>query len=78
MRFFGENTKYISKNNRTAVHILDYDEFNIYTSIEDVENYIESLISEGIEIKEEAYQRCIGKFGTDFKAIIDAIFQEEE
>ena len=35
------------------MHILDYDEFNIYTTPTDVENYIENLINEGIEIKEE-------------------------
>jgi len=38
------------------MHILDYDEFNIYTTPTDVENYIESLINEGIEIKEEIYK----------------------
>ena len=33
--------------------ITDYDEFNIYTTIEDVENYIESLFMRGYESKEE-------------------------
>lgn len=56
------------------MHILDYDEFNIYTTPSDVENYIESLINEGIEIKEEIYNKCISYFGTDLKHIIDDIF----
>jgi hypothetical protein len=56
------------------MHILDYDEFNIYTTPSDVENYIESLINEGIEIKEEIYSKCISYFGVDLKHIIDEIF----
>jgi hypothetical protein len=56
------------------MHILDYDEFNIYTTPSDVENYIESLINEGIEIKEEIYNKCISYFGADLKHIIDDIF----
>jgi hypothetical protein len=58
------------------MHILDYDEFNIYTTPNDIENYIESLINEGVEIKEEAYSRCISYFGEDLKHIIDIFFYE--
>lgn len=60
------------------MYILDYDEFNIYTTPNDVENYIESLIKEGIEIKEEIYNKCISYFGKDLKNIIDDIFFYEE
>lgn len=56
------------------MHILDYDEFNIYTTPNDVENYIERLISEGIEIKEDAYGKCINHFGIELKHIIDDLF----
>lgn len=56
------------------MHILDYDEFNIYTTPNDVENYIESLINEGIEIKEELYVKCISHFGIELNHIIDDIF----
>lgn len=56
------------------MNILHYDEFNIYTTPTDVENYIESLINEGIEIKEEVYNKCINYFGVDFKSVIDDIF----
>jgi hypothetical protein len=34
------------------MHLLDYDEFNIYTTIEDVEEYVEKLINEGYEFSE--------------------------
>lgn len=60
------------------MNILDYDEFNIYTTPNDVENYIESLIKEGIEIKEEIYSKCISYFGVDLKHIIDEIFFYDE
>jgi hypothetical protein len=60
------------------MHILDYDEFNIYTTPSDVENYIEGLINEGIEIKEEIYKKCLSHFGIDLKNIIDDIFFYDE
>jgi len=59
------------------MHILDYDEFNIYTTAADVESYIEDLINEGIEIKEEIYNHCINYFGIDLKNIIDDVFGSE-
>lgn len=60
------------------MHIIDYDEFNIYTTPNDVENYIEGLINEGIELKEEIYSKCLSYFGVDLKHIIDDIFFYEE
>lgn len=60
------------------MHILDYDEFNIYTTTSDVESYVESLIREGIAIKEEAYEKCLEYFGIELKHMIDAIFFEEQ
>jgi hypothetical protein len=57
--------------------IPDYDEFNIYTSIDDVENYVEQLILEGYELKEEIYTLCLNHFGKDFQSIIDIIFEYE-
>ena len=59
------------------MHILDYDEFNIYTTSGDVESYIESLIKEGISLKEEAYERCLEYFGFELKGLIDTIFFDE-
>ena len=54
-----------------------YDEFNIYTSIDDVENYVEQLILEGYELKEEIYTLCLKLFVKDFQSIIDIIFEYE-
>jgi hypothetical protein len=58
--------------------ILDYDEFNIYTTPGDVESYIESLIEEGIHLKDEIYDRCLGYFGEDLKHLIDIVFRDED
>ena len=60
------------------MHLLDYDEFNIYTSSCDIENYIESLIEEGIVIKDDIYEKCISYFGDDLRNLIDSIFDIEE
>jgi hypothetical protein len=58
--------------------VPDYDEFNIYTSIDDVENYVEELLSQGYELKEEIYTLCLGYFGKDFQDIIDIYFNYED
>jgi hypothetical protein len=58
--------------------IKDYDEFNIYSSIEEVENYVGKLISEGFEKKEEIYNLCLEHFGNEWTAIIDSLFSDEE
>jgi len=71
--------KYIVyKNNLPTMLITDYDEFNIYTTIEDVENYVNALISEGYEIKEEIYTMCITHFGGGYTDIIDKLFNDED
>ena len=59
-------------------HMIDYDEFNIYTNITDIENYIESLIEEGIVIKDDVYEKCLSYFGQDLTNLIDSIFRIEE
>jgi hypothetical protein len=56
--------------------ILDYDEFNAYTTESDVVEYVESLISEGVE--EGLYERCLEYFGDGLKTIIDSLFSIEE
>ncbi len=60
------------------MYILDYDEFNIYTTTSDVESYIESLIDQGMRLKEEIYERCISYFGEEMKPLIDETFSSDE
>jgi hypothetical protein len=58
--------------------IQDYDEFNIYTTIEDIENYVNALISEGYEIKEEIHNMCVTHFGSNYHSTIDKLFNDED
>lgn len=58
--------------------IQDYDEFNIYTTIEDIENYVNALISEGYEIKEEIHTMCVNHFGINYHNTIDNLFNDED
>ena len=55
--------------------VPDYDEFNIYTSVDDVENYVKHLVSQGYELKEEIYRLCMEHFGIEFQDIIDIFFE---
>lgn len=59
------------------MHVLDYDEFNIYTNEADVQNYIQGLIEEGIQLKDELYKACLSHFGQDLRGIIDSLFDTE-
>lgn len=58
--------------------LLDYDEFNIYTNVDDLEIFVENLLTQGIELKEEVYNKCLEHFGGDFKDVIDIFFEYED
>ncbi len=58
--------------------IQDYDDFNIYTTNEDVENYIESLFVKGFESKDEIYSMCLDFFGHNNINLIDNLFNDED
>jgi hypothetical protein len=60
------------------MHILDYDEFNIYTTVDDVKEYVNELLSEGYEFSEEIYTMCMNHFGGGYADIIDKLFNDEE
>lgn len=55
-----------------------YDEFCVYTTQEDVEFYVESLIKSGIETEKDIYHKCIEYFGQDFSRIIEYIVYGED
>ena len=58
--------------------VPDYDEFNIYTSVDDIETYVQQLLSQGYELKEEIYTLCLKHFGKEFQDIIDIFFEYED
>jgi F0F1-type ATP synthase delta subunit len=51
-----------SKNAKMSMFIIDYDEFGIYTTEEEVKNYVESLIISG-EKKDSILEKCQSEFG---------------
>ncbi len=58
--------------------IPDYDEFNIYTTMDDVEYYVDQLLIQGFELKEEIYSMCLRHFGSDLKHLVDIFFRDED
>ena len=58
--------------------VPDYDEFNIYTSIDDIEIYVDQLLEQGYELKEEIYTLCLDHFGIEFQDLIDIFFEIDE
>ena len=58
--------------------VPDYDEFNIYTSIDDIEIYVDQLLEQGYELKEEIYRLCLEHFGIEFQDLIDIFFNDHE
>lgn len=54
-----------------------YDEFNIYTSVDDIEVYVHQLLSQGYELKEEIYTLCLKHYGEEFRDVIDIFFENE-
>lgn len=58
--------------------IPDYDEFNIYTTIEDVQNYIISLVQKGYDSREEIYSMCLEYFGQNYTGMIDDLMNDED
>jgi hypothetical protein len=45
------------------MEILYYDEFSTYTTIEDINSYVKELISQGIDLKDDIYSKCLDYFG---------------
>lgn len=58
--------------------VPDYDEFNIYTSLDDVEFYVKHLLKQGYENKEEIYTLCLEHFGSEFQDLLDIFFEVNE
>jgi hypothetical protein len=55
--------------------ILDYDEFGIYTTTDDVKNYISQLFESGIESETEIYELCLNHFGNIYDIIDSALYE---
>jgi hypothetical protein len=60
------------------MYIPDYDEFLIYTTKEEILNFVESLIRNGINSTEEVLEKSVNHFGGDFYEIIKYIILNDE
>jgi hypothetical protein len=55
--------------------IQTYDEFSVYTTYEDVKNFVNELIDGGIVEDFEIYERCVQNFGRYFNTDIDSLYK---
>jgi hypothetical protein len=55
-----------------------YDEFGIYTSIDDVSQFVASLFETGISSEEEVVSNCLDKFGSDNFDLIEKVLYGED
>jgi len=54
-------------------HILHHDEFSIYTTTEEIFEFIDELIESGFSNELEIYDKCIERFGDYFTQHIDRL-----
>jgi hypothetical protein len=55
-----------------------YDEFGIYTTIDDVKRFVSSLFATGISSEEEIVSNCIDEFGSDNFDLIEKVLYGED
>jgi hypothetical protein len=54
-------------------HILHHDEFSIYTTTEEIFEFIDELIESGFSNEFDIYDKCIEKFGEYFNQHIELL-----
>jgi hypothetical protein len=54
-------------------HTLHYDEFSIYTTRDEIFEFIENLLENGISNELEIYDLCIEEFGKYFTQHIESL-----
>jgi hypothetical protein len=55
-----------------------YDEFGIYTSVDDIKSFISSLFETGISSEEEVVSNCLIEFGDDNFDLIEKVLYGED
>ncbi len=58
--------------------IPQYDEFGIYTTVEDVKIFVTSLIEQGISSEEEVFSNCVLEFGKSHFDLIERVLYGED
>ena len=59
-------------------NIPQYDEFGIYTTVEDVKNFVTSLFERGISSEEEVFSNCVLEFGKSHFNLIERVLYGED
>jgi hypothetical protein len=54
-------------------HILHHDEFSVYTTTDEIFNFIDELLERGLSNEFEIYDLCIEKFGKYFTQHLDTL-----
>lgn len=54
-------------------HILLHDEFSVYTTTDEIFNFIDELLENGLSNEFEIYDLCIEKFGQYFNQHLDSL-----
>lgn len=60
-----------------SMFVLDYDEFGMYVTEEEVKNYVKSLIDNGDE-KETVLEKCKNEFGDYLCSFIEYIVYDKD
>jgi hypothetical protein len=55
-----------------------YDEFGIYTSVDDIKSFVSSLFETGISSEEEVVSNCLIEFGDDNFDLIEKVLYGED
>jgi hypothetical protein len=55
-----------------------YDEFGIYTTVDDVKCYVSSLFETGISSEEEVFSNCLIEFGSSSSYLIESVLYGED
>jgi hypothetical protein len=54
-------------------HILHHDEFSIYTTTDEIFEFIDNLLESGLSNELEIYDKCIEEFGDYFNQHISLL-----
>jgi len=55
-----------------------YDEFGIYTTREEIESFIESMLKNGETDDKIIFNECVKYFGSDYINTIESVMYEED
>lgn len=55
-----------------------YDEFGIYTSAEDVKDFVISLLEMGVTEEFDVIEQCVDRFGASYTSLIEKVLYGED